>query len=813
MTTGDLYGDVWEQLLADTNVAAGVGELVVAALDGDAALADTIAGDANPAPRAAAAPATSGPLGAYLARLVVTGFRGIGDPVTLDLAPEPGLVLVVGRNGSGKSSLAEGLETLLTGDSARWAGRKQKAWRDGWRNLHRPTTTRLAATFELDGRKRLDLERRWVEGAALDAGELRVAGTPDGRAELDRLGWKTALTTFRPMLSYSELGGLIEDGPSQLYDQLQQILGLGELSEAAERLRQKRLALAKVAKESEDQRKALLSRLQTATDPRAAAARALLAAKRPDLAALGALAAGTDDRFDPAETSRLRTLATHPVPDDALARTRGDSLLAALAALDAATRTAAGSSQRVASLLRGALDWHAHAADADCPVCGTPGVLDAVWRARAAQQIDALTDATKAIRAAEDVRTQAITAAQAVVGGPLPPLGNLVVAEPDRAAIDAWFAGRSLDAHRLAAHLTAGCAAAAEAITRLRAVAAAELETLHADWRPLADALTAWMAGAATVAGAASTLDRLDAAEAWLKTAIETRRDERFAPIAAHAQEIWDTLRTESNVSLARPRLEGASTRRRVTLDVSVDGTEGVALGVMSQGELHGLALSLFLPRLLLDQSPFRFLVLDDPVQSMDPAKVHGLARVLEKCARTRQVVVFTHDARLLDAVHTMGIRARVVSVSRRPGSVVAVAEAEDPVYQHLQDARAVAYKAEILGPRTVDMVVPGLCRLALEAALLRVARKRLRADGVGHVDIEDRIRAVRSTMELAALAWYASADRGSEVYPGIKNRFGAPAVDTFKELKEGAHAGGAGDPLHLVDRTRTFVDAILAKG
>ena len=65
---------------------------------------------------------------AYLRRLAVTGFRGIGPTAELPLEPGPGLTLVVGRNGSGKSSFAEGLEILLTGSNWRWANRS-KVWR------------------------------------------------------------------------------------------------------------------------------------------------------------------------------------------------------------------------------------------------------------------------------------------------------------------------------------------------------------------------------------------------------------------------------------------------------------------------------------------------------------------------------------------------------------------------------------------------------------------------------------------------------------------------------------------------------------
>ena len=77
-----------------------------------------------------------------------------------------------------------------------------------------------------------------------------------------------------------------------------------------------------------------------------------------------------------------------------------------------------------------------------------------------------------------------------------------------------------------------------------------------------------------------------------------------------------------------------------------MDDQEAPAYSVMSQGELHSLALVAVHPRATHDYSPFSFLVIDDPVQSMDAQKGEGLATVLSECARHRQVVVFTHDTR-----------------------------------------------------------------------------------------------------------------------------------------------------------------------
>ena len=127
----DLRRLVHDRLISEDLVAKNWSGLVLAACDGRDAL-DGILQNANTTAKADEKTTATTHAGAYLTSLTVEGFRGIGPRQTLTLTPGPGLTIVVGRNGSGKSSFAEALEVLLTGDSKRWMDRS-KIWKEGWR--------------------------------------------------------------------------------------------------------------------------------------------------------------------------------------------------------------------------------------------------------------------------------------------------------------------------------------------------------------------------------------------------------------------------------------------------------------------------------------------------------------------------------------------------------------------------------------------------------------------------------------------------------------------------------------------------------
>jgi hypothetical protein len=343
----------------------------------------------------------------------------------------------------------------------------------------------------------------------------------------------------------------------------------------------------------------------------------------------------------------------------------------------------------------------------------------------------------------------------------------------------------------------------------LKTAAAAEIKRREDRWKPMAAAIAAWLPGAKAATRGAADLSLLKSAEEWLKGAGADIRNQRFAPIADQAMATWRFLRQNSSVELGRIELAGSKSQRRVTLDVTVDGVAGAALGVMSQGELHSLALSLFLPRATLSESPFRFVVIDDPVQSMDPARVDGLAKALEDIALTRQVIVFTHDERLPEAIRRMDIKASILSITRRPNSVIEVRTALTPVRAHIEDALALVHTTEL--PRDIlSRLVPGFCRAALEASFMQVVRRRRLAAGQPHAEIEGELTSALKITPLAALAFFDDKERGGDVMKRL-NQFGPWAGDVFRQCKEGAHEATTADLSLLIKDAEKLAERVLA--
>jgi DNA repair exonuclease SbcCD ATPase subunit len=650
--------------------------IVWAAIEGDEELNDYLADpDATRNVMQKEATASVAPPRAYLDKISVQGFRGIGPEATLRLSPGPRLILVVGRNGSGKSSFAEAMEIALTGSNARWAG-KSEVWRDGWRNLHNGASAMVELSLHLEGDRGHTVVQRSWPGDDVTKSDCWVQRPRERRAGLESFGWESALKAHRPFLSYAELGQMISGKPSEAYDALESILGLDRLAAAEKRLRNVQKSLKDQVKQTETALNALLDDLRECNDPRAEEAVQALSGRKKDLDGARALALGSQTE-DPA-LAGLRQMSRLVSPSKASLDAAANDLRHAVDELAKIRGTGADEARRLADLLQRAVDhYQRHQDQGACFVCGTPDVLTVEWAERTRTEIGRLqAEAARAENAHQAVRQRLAAARQMIT--PIP--DGLPVGTPVHAAWRQWAAGAEInDPGDLAEHIASAGPALVEACDSAIAEANRKLNEFEDLWRPFRSRLALWLEQRRIVDAASGRRTDVKAAADWLKVEGAELRNIRLAPLAHKAQQVWQDLRQQSNVSLGEIRLTGSATRRAVDYAVEVDGVPGPALGVMSQGELHSLALSIFLPRASLPESPFGFLLIDDPVQSMDPAKVDGLARVLHRYAQDRQVIVFTHDTRLSEAVRRLRLETTILEVVRRERSVVECAPLRTP--------------------------------------------------------------------------------------------------------------------------------------
>ncbi|KIQ63147.1 hypothetical protein TR51_30735 [Kitasatospora griseola] len=761
-----------------------------------ALVSDALGSDTNRADTTSTSSATSGRV--YLSSLAVNGFRGIGPRARLSLSPRPGVNLVVGRNGSGKSSLADAIEVGFTGTRAHRAG--QDTTRGGyWTNLHNAETPKIELKLAIEGDTgNSTLTRTWAS-EEFGSSEATFKRPGHGTVPLAEAGWTTALADHRPFLSHTDLDLMLTGKPSERYDAIAGILGMDLLSTAVNKLNAKEKALAATAKEAKDSLPDLKDALYALEDDDRAV-QALLAVDTPgalDLDTIDALVAG----LPPADDSRLAELrieAEAQGPDLAEVGEAVQRLRIALADVEDLHGTDAENARLRADLLEKALA-HAdrHPDDDACPACGTERVLGREWYDRAAWQVTELRSEAKT---AEDTHAAVRTGKRN--------LQNLIESPRRIPAVLAgpwavWTGCRRItDPVALARSAEDAATVLADACDTVRRRATRELEERDERWRALVIRLAAWADKARETERNKPLLSNLRKAAKWLKDLSTELREQRMERFTDATQGIWERLRQESNVDLTAVSLKGSEKAnvRKLVMAASVDGQDAPALDVMSQGELHSLALSLFLPRATTADSPFGFLVIDDPVQSMDPTKVHGLAQVLHELGRHRQIVVFTHDPRLQKAFTDQELPVTVFQVVRGEESRVKVDCVDDPVAQAISDARAIASTPN-LPPETYSNVLPGLCRISLENAFLEAAWIRHHRAGGSEHDLTAAIDSAERFQEVAALALFGDAQRGSDVREEVRRRYGTLACSLIQQCQNGAHPGGAriADPHRFV--------------
>lgn len=783
--------------------------VVLAALESPEDLADALggAGTSSGATARPTKPETpSTPVGAYLASVTVQGFRGIGPKVTVRLQPGPGLTVIAGRNGSGKSTLAEAIEIALTGRNSRWDNKKGKGavWSQAWRNLHAGDQAEIRIAIAEEGAGATTIGVDWPSGDDVDVDDKKswVQRSGQKREALEVLGWNTALEMYRPLLSYEELGHILEGTPSHFFDQLHRLLGLDQLTEAMRCLDGEVKQLRKPAVELKRVRDELKAVLESHPDPRAATALAQVKKTKPDIEAVRLLITDHASTTAPPAWQQATRLST-PSNDEAAPKLKAFREAAASEQEEARNSDALASDRT--ELLEQGLEFHDQHGDQQCPVCGQ-GSLDERWAVAARVALERERSASRTLNAARAAAAQARSAVVALIRGVARP----PMADDDLTTLPAaqqvWerFAQFPDDDIALVDYVEALLPELERSYAAVREQASGLIQQRADEWAPIAEKLADWMGKARVVAKAAPPLKLAEEALKWLRENAGELRNERITPLADQARQIWAELRQESNVDLGAIRLEGQNTSRRVTLEAAVDGTETDAFGVMSQGELQALALAIFIPRATAPESPFRFMVLDDPIQAMDPSKIDGFLKVLTDLAKDRQVIVLTHDDRLPAAIRVSRTEARIVEVTREANSVVHVAESSDPATRLLDDAFAIAVDDAV--PDDIKgRAIPRLCREALEVTAKDVFSAKALKEGRSRSEVESAWEGARKVADRLALALSLDTDNKQAVGKWLSG--GSTRKQTMAVVNKGLHQGAYNPKGAVNDARRTIAE------
>jgi recombinational DNA repair ATPase RecF len=751
--------------LDEANLSDRASDLALGAILGDDDLAAVVDGATPPRPADDASTAgVDEPAEAYLTEITVSGFRGVAESRTLKIDPGPGLTVVCGRNGTGKSSFAEAAELLLTGTTMRWAG-KSKIWAEGWRNLHTtgPTSIRLGLTAT--GRGAGVLQTDWQPTDQLADGRSFAQFHAQPRTSIEELGWSAPIRLYRPILSAAEFDALLAAKPSEMYDAFDALLGLDDVVATQKRLADLASALKRAASAAKDLLPGLLRDLRGLDDDRAPEAVAELESRKPDLARLAELGQVTADS-DGADATLYQLTALRADRQDEVER-RVQELGTALRRRTELADGEVAQLHVVERLLALALEHQSHA-DGPCPVC-RKGMLDDDWAAEARRRHQELAERTAELESlAKTIVTARRTLRELVHLPEVLYTAGPVEVGTALGAYRRWQALLDSDDEAVAAQAAGAYRQIASATAQVREAAGSLLRQRDRAWRPLAARIAEYLRVHCEAAEAAETSKAVAEARKWFRTAADELRAEAFQPIVDAAKQVWTKLSAGSSLSIEDLRLSGTGNHRALEMAAELDGTACSALSAASQGELHALALALFLARATNEASPFRFAVIDDPVQSMDLVKVYALAGVLAEEAKTRQIVVFTHDDRLPEAIRNLGLdNVTIREVTRAERSLIDIRLSSDPVARYLIDAGNVLRDEQLGGePRTV--AVAGSVRAAIDAVAMRAVRRREYLRGTPHEQVEADLAASRGTVQLVAKAFQVPPDQAWRRLDGL---------------------------------------------
>ncbi|MCM3849993.1 MULTISPECIES: hypothetical protein [unclassified Pseudonocardia] len=654
-------------------------------------------------------------------RIVEVRVEGIGgiaslDPPALTLSPIPGITVIRGSNGQGKTSLARGIDCALRGNADLTTGTTNTLW--AAELLTEGAGSGTVGLTLASGASRLVIEVDFAAGTDTPTvtGRLTDGDAEPQLIELDG-SWRQALESTRAHYSYDAIQSrLIESKALQVF--LEELLVLGPEWQRVRDVVDSRAERATAAQKVFE---------KAVKDARAAEARLAAKYETPGEGAARPAAVSWPRAQDAADIdSWLQATGlsvTEPQPvitvgvdhEDRLASIRG-RLYAADERLASAEYTI--ESPGMAAALHH-LDQLLDIGELDstvCPLCGsstdwrghlrrfTSGLLE---RAAAAQEV--LDSVTELRDWAESELTPLLDAG--VHGGPDEETAALraAVARGCHAHSDAHVAGRAL-LQRLSSDDYRQWLDSLRAATNTAARWRSDLAAVVHGFAAAVRGTTADAADAVIWKKAQETLNDLQVA----------LRQERQDAVTARLNDALARLLPDAGVELPAIQHQGGVKQQRgVKVDLMMGGRDAT-LGMLSSGQRNALLLT---PLLVHDvPGPFGFLIVDDPVHALDDTRVDLLARELARLAETRQVIALTHDPRLEEHLRARHPDMSVVELQRDAVTrTVSWTTHTLPWQSLLTDAREIrklATSTEWSYSEDLHSVVAGLCRAAVDGAL-----------------------------------------------------------------------------------------------
>jgi energy-coupling factor transporter ATP-binding protein EcfA2 len=657
------------------------------------------------------------------------GYRGARTRLSLALNPHPGITVIHGANGTGKSTLAEALRSTLWGAVGKSftgeARRTGSLWRPVEVNKSSSEATIHAQMVDaLDFDTTLDfwLEVRIVDGleTLTSRGQLAEKGVTTDISEEARGAFKAALLSAPPVLAYADMANELRD-KSHLLSWLTDSLGMGPLLGGIEAsIDDASSESADAAKRLEAERKSAQAALLAVDD--GAREADLVSASTPVIPTFVDHETRTQWLEDENLLERTKADDSYDAATDELVREFAAELAAAFVDVQ---KMKDGKGIFFESLRELKSVHEAHSADDPslgntCPACGAEG---SGWIRHVEDTFLELDE----YRIAHAALASLVARAQEELLNPLGRVQRIVEAgDPSLAALSMLRAASDAAAAEIAPgrapimESLPGLTFLADFLASVPGAEARQSAILKSDsvhqwhcerWSAISAYLEAWTDLASTAEKAALW----KSTKTCCSTVIRAFRDERNKALSDGINTNVAVLLREFGLKINELRL----TKHDADFGLVDLNGDDVNLGELSAGQRNALILAPMLAT--ADSSLFGFTLLDDPVHAFDEFRVDHLSEVLARIARGQRLIVTTHDARLVEQlrIHS-GKDFDLIQIDRDPTlGAITFENRGNPSAELLRTS------AEIIGQAKSKMAgardwsdVEALLRLAVDEAI-----------------------------------------------------------------------------------------------